>query len=71
MEFKQVYKTYFTSVYAYIRHLSGDAHVAEEITSETLISGIPVRKTERLTACLLGMTPPQTVMGTPPSTFIL
>ena len=33
MDFEQIYNTYFKSVYRYIRKLSGDEHVAEEITS--------------------------------------
>ncbi len=37
MEFEQIYNTYFKSVYRYIRKLSGDEHVAEEITSETFL----------------------------------
>lgn len=37
MEFEQVYNTYFKSIYRYIRKLSGDEHVAEEITSETFL----------------------------------
>lgn len=35
MEFEQIYRTYFKSVYQYIRQLSRDEHIAEEITSET------------------------------------
>lgn len=34
-EFEQIYKTYFNDVFLYIRRLSGDDHIAEEITSET------------------------------------
>ncbi len=37
MEFEQIYNTYFKSVYLYIRKLSGNEHVAEEITSETFL----------------------------------
>ena len=37
MDFEQVYQTYFKSVYLYIRRLSGDEHLAEEITSETFV----------------------------------
>lgn len=37
MEFEQIYNAYFKSVYRYIRKLSGDEHVAEEITSETFL----------------------------------
>lgn len=35
MEFEQIYSTYFKPVYQYIKQLSGDEHIAEEITSET------------------------------------
>lgn len=34
-EFEQVYRDCFADVYRYIRRLSGDAQIAEEITSET------------------------------------
>lgn len=37
MEFEQIYRTYFKSVYRYIWKLSGDEHIAEEITSETFL----------------------------------
>ena len=37
MEFEQIYNAYFKSVYNYIRKLSGDEHIAEEITSETFL----------------------------------
>lgn len=37
MEFEQIYSTYFKSVYRYIRKLSGDEQIAEEITSETFL----------------------------------
>ena len=40
MEFEQIYNTYFKSVYRYIRKLSGDEHVAEEITSETFLKAM-------------------------------
>lgn len=40
MEFEQLYNTYFKSVYRYIRKLSGDEHVAEEITSETFLKAM-------------------------------
>lgn len=39
MEFEQIYNIYFKSVYRYIRKLSGDEHIAEEITSETFFKG--------------------------------
>jgi len=35
MEFEQIYNTYFNHVYLYIRKLSVNEHIAEEITSET------------------------------------
>ncbi len=34
MEFEQIYNDYFKSVYRYIWKLSGDEHIAEEMTSE-------------------------------------
>lgn len=34
-EFEEIYTAYFKDVFLYIRRLSGDEHVAEEITSET------------------------------------
>lgn len=37
MEFEQIYSAYFKSVYRYIWKLSGDEHIAEEITSETFL----------------------------------
>ena len=40
MEFEDIYKTYFKSVYLYIMQLSGNEHVAEEITSETFFKAI-------------------------------
>lgn len=40
MEFEQIYRTYFKSVYRYIWKLSGDEHVAEEITSETFLKAM-------------------------------
>ena len=40
MEFEQIYDKYFKSVYRYIRKLSGDEHVAEEITSETFLKAM-------------------------------
>ena len=40
MEFEQIYSTYFKSVYRYIWKLSGDEHVAEEITSETFLKAM-------------------------------
>ena len=40
MEFEQIYDKYFKSVYRYIRKLSGDEHIAEEITSETFLKAM-------------------------------
>ena len=37
MEFDQIYSTYIKSVYHYIWQLSGNEHISEEITSETLV----------------------------------
>lgn len=40
MELEEIYKTYFKDVFLYIRRLSGDEHIAEEITSETFFKAI-------------------------------
>lgn len=40
MEFEQIYSAYFKSVYHYIWKLSGDEHIAEEITSETFLKAM-------------------------------
>lgn len=40
MEFEQIYNAYFKSVYHYIWKLSGDEHMAEEITSETFLKAM-------------------------------
>ena len=40
MEFEDIYKTYFKSVYLYILQLSGNEHIAEEITSETFFKAV-------------------------------
>lgn len=40
MEFEQIYRTYFKSVYRYALGLSGNEHLAEEITSETFFKAI-------------------------------
>ena len=40
MEFEEIYTTYFSDVYMYIRRLSRDEHLAEEITSETFFKAI-------------------------------
>ena len=39
-DFEQLYNTYFNDVYLYIRRLSGDEHIAEEITSDTFFKAI-------------------------------
>lgn len=40
MEFDQIYNSYFKSVYLYVMQLSGNEHIAEEITSETFFKAI-------------------------------
>lgn len=40
MEFEQLYSIYFKSVYCYIKRLSGDEHIAEEITSDTFFKAM-------------------------------
>lgn len=40
MEFEQLYITYFDDVYRYIRKLSRNEHVAEEITSDTFFKAM-------------------------------
>ena len=40
MEYDQIYSTYFKSVYHYIWQLSGNEHIAEEITSETFFKAM-------------------------------
>jgi len=40
MEFEQIYNTYFNHVYLYIRKLSGNEHIAEDITSETFFKAM-------------------------------
>ena len=39
-DFEQLYKTYFDDVYKYILRLSGNQHVAEEITSDTFFKAM-------------------------------
>ena len=39
-EFEQIYTSYFHDVFRYIRRLSGDEHIAEEITSETFFKAM-------------------------------
>lgn len=39
-EFEKIYKTYFNDVYLYIRRLSGNEDLAEEITSEAFFKAM-------------------------------
>ena len=39
-DFEQLYNTYFNDVYLYILRLSGDEHIAEEITSDTFFKAM-------------------------------
>lgn len=39
-EFEKIYRTYFDDVYRYIRRLSGDENIAEEIVSETFFKAL-------------------------------
>lgn len=39
-EFEKIYRTYFDDVYLYIRRLSGDEDIAEEITSEAFFKAM-------------------------------
>lgn len=39
-EFEKIYRTYFNDVFLYIRRLSNNEHIAEEITSETFYKAI-------------------------------
>ncbi len=39
-EFERIYRTYFSDVYLYIRRLSGDENMAEEITSEAFFKAM-------------------------------
>ena len=38
--FEELYRNYFSDVYRYIQRLSGDEHIAEEITSETFFKAM-------------------------------
>ena len=40
MGFEEIYEKYFGDVYHYVRRLSGDEHLAEEITSETFFRAL-------------------------------
>lgn len=39
-EFEKIYRTYFDDVFLYIRRLSNNEHIAEEITSETFYKAL-------------------------------
>lgn len=40
MEFEKIYETYFKDVYLYMLRLSGNEHIAEEITSDTFFKAM-------------------------------
>ena len=40
IEFEQIYQTYFSDVYRYIRRLSNNEHIAEEITADTFFKAM-------------------------------
>ncbi len=40
MDFEKIYAAYFKDIYLYIRRLSGNEHIAEEITSETFLKAM-------------------------------
>ena len=40
MEVEKLYSLYFNDVYRYIRKLSGDVHIAEEITADTFFKAM-------------------------------
>ena len=40
MDFEEIYRTYFNDVFVYIRNLSGDENIAEEITSQTFFKAL-------------------------------
>lgn len=46
-EFEKIYRTYFNDVFLYIRRLSGDESIAEEITSETFFKAMRALKSFR------------------------
>lgn len=39
-EFEEIYSTYFSDIFRYIRKLSGDDHIAEEVTAETFFKAM-------------------------------
>ncbi len=40
MDFEKIYDTYFDDVYLYVRRLSGNEHIADEIASETFFKAM-------------------------------
>ena len=40
MEFEEIYSTYFNDVFRYIRRLSNNEHIAEEITADTFFKAM-------------------------------
>lgn len=40
IDFEQLYRDYFNDVFLYIRRLSGDKYIAEDITSETFFKAL-------------------------------
>ena len=40
MEFEEIYRACFKSVYQYVRRLSGNEHIAEEVTSDTFFKAL-------------------------------
>ena len=42
MEFEEAYRKYFNDVYLYVRRLSGDEHIAEEIAADTFFKAMKV-----------------------------
>lgn len=40
MEFEEIYNTYFNDVFRYIRRLSNNEHIAEEITADTFFKAM-------------------------------
>ena len=40
MEFEEIYRACFKPVYQYVRRLSGNEHIAEEVTSDTFFKAL-------------------------------
>lgn len=40
MEFEEIYRAWFKPVYQYVRRLSGNEHIAEEVTSDTFFKAL-------------------------------